>query len=45
MPNVESDIEGVSFIDEQQLTTSLDNDIQTNIENIDFGMTQIKQTS
>ena len=34
MPNVESYIEGVSFIDEQQLTTSLDNDIQTNIENI-----------
>lgn len=34
MPNVESYIEGVSLIDEQQLTTSLDNDIQTNIENI-----------
>ena len=34
MPNVESYIEGVLLIDEQQLTTSLDNDIQTNIENI-----------
>lgn len=34
MPHVESYIEGVSLIDEQQLTTSLDNDIQTNIENI-----------
>ena len=34
MPNVESYIEGVSLIDEQQLTTSLDNDIQKNIENI-----------
>lgn len=34
MPNVESYIEGVSLIDEQQLTTSLDNDIQTNIESI-----------
>ena len=34
MPNVESYIEGVLLIGEQQLTTSLDNDIQTNIENI-----------
>ncbi|NMF46761.1 sensor histidine kinase [Pseudoalteromonas arctica] len=34
MPNVESYIEGVSLIDEQQLTTSLDNDIQTSLESI-----------
>ncbi|MBH0001799.1 ATP-binding protein [Pseudoalteromonas sp. SWYJZ12] len=32
MPNVESYLEGVSLIDEQQLTTSLDNDIQTSLE-------------
>ncbi|MBB1431162.1 ATP-binding protein [Pseudoalteromonas sp. SG43-4] len=32
MPNVESYLEGVSLIDEQQLTTSLDNDIQTSLK-------------
>ncbi|PKG68490.1 MULTISPECIES: sensor histidine kinase [Pseudoalteromonas] len=34
MPNVESYIEGVSLIDVQQLTTSLDNDIQASLESI-----------